>query len=60
MGKLGRIACIATPMVLTIASLLCIVFVFLGGTNRNDATLRGLYFFKVCKKPSRFFPIPLT
>jgi hypothetical protein len=48
MGKIGRIACIATPMVLTAASFLCIVIVFLAGTNRKDANLRDLYFFKVC------------
>lgn len=48
MGKLGRIVCIATPMVLTVASFICIVVVFLAGSNRNDPTLRGLYFFKVC------------
>lgn len=47
MGKLGRIACIATPMALTIASLICLLLVFLGGINKSDSTLNGLYFFKV-------------
>lgn len=35
-------------MALTIASLICLLFVFLGGINKDDSTLRGLYFFKVC------------
>jgi hypothetical protein len=52
MGKLGRIACIATPMALTIASLICLLFVFLGGINKDDGTLRGLYFFKVRYSPA--------
>jgi hypothetical protein len=46
MGKIGRIACIALPGVLTVASLICLVLVFLGGLNKNDPNLRGLYFFK--------------
>jgi len=46
MGKIGRIACIATPGVLTVASLLCLLIVFLAGQNKNDANLRSLYFFR--------------
>jgi len=49
MGKLGRIACIATPMALTIASLICLLFVFLAGLNKSDTNLTDLYFFKVPK-----------
>ncbi|KAH4421604.1 hypothetical protein HBH92_003040 [Parastagonospora nodorum] len=52
MGKIGRFACIITPMALTLASLICIVIVMLGqmsaGSNKAPATSLGrdLYFFK--------------
>lgn len=46
MGKVGRFACIFTPMVLTIASLVCLIIVALGGTNKNNSTLNNLYFFR--------------
>ncbi|KAF2437026.1 integral membrane protein [Tothia fuscella] len=46
MGKAGRICAIATPMVLTVASLLCLLVVFLGGLNKGDPNLRSLYYFK--------------
>ena len=46
MGKAGRFACVLTPMTLTIASLVCLVFVGLGGTNKSSSTLSGLYFFR--------------
>ena len=46
MGKLGRFACIFTPMAMTIASLVCLVIVGLGGTNKNSDSLNGLYFFR--------------
>lgn len=46
MGKIGRIACIATPGLLTVASLICLLMVFLAGQNKSDANLRSLYFFK--------------
>lgn len=46
MGKAGRFACIFLPMALTIASLLCLVLVFSGQTNKNMALPRDLYFFK--------------
>lgn len=54
MGKVGRFACILTPMCLTLASLICFVIVMLGQTpwsgNKAPATALGrdLYFFKVC------------
>jgi hypothetical protein len=57
MGKVGRFACILTPMLLTLASLICFVIVMLGQTpwkgNNAPATQLGrdLYFFKV-----RLFP----
>ncbi|MCJ1459395.1 hypothetical protein MMC28_009772 [Mycoblastus sanguinarius] len=46
MGKAGRFACIFTPMALTIASLVCLIIVGLGGTNKSDDTLNNLYFFR--------------
>ncbi|KAG8533078.1 uncharacterized protein KY384_001861 [Bacidia gigantensis] len=46
MGKAGRFACIFTPMALTIASLVCLVLVGLGGTNRGNSTYNNLYFFR--------------
>ncbi|KAI9810174.1 MAG: hypothetical protein M1827_006620 [Pycnora praestabilis] len=46
MGKAGRFACIFAPFALTLASLICIVLVGLGGTNKSSTTLANLYFFK--------------
>ncbi|KAF3047820.1 hypothetical protein E8E11_007587 [Didymella keratinophila] len=51
MGKAGRIACIITPMALTIASLICFLCVMvgqLGNNNKAPSTSLGqdLYFFK--------------
>lgn len=48
MGKGGRIVCIFTPYVLTIASLICIIMVGLGCTKSSSSTLNDLYFFRVC------------
>jgi hypothetical protein len=47
MGKAGRIACIATPMVLTIISFILLIVVCIGGWNKNDSNLSSLYYFKV-------------
>ena len=47
MGKAGRIACIFTPYVLTVASLICLILVGLGCTNKNSSSLNNLYFFRV-------------
>jgi hypothetical protein len=53
MGKVGRFACILTPMLLTLASLICIVIVMIGQMSMKDnnppttALGRELYFFKV-------------
>lgn len=47
MGKAGRIACIFTPYVLTIASLICIIMVGLGCTKASDSNLSNLYFIRV-------------
>ncbi|PLB45499.1 hypothetical protein P170DRAFT_413762 [Aspergillus steynii IBT 23096] len=46
MGKAGRIFCIFTPYVLTIASLICIIMVGLGCTNSGSNNLNELYFFR--------------
>ena len=46
MGKAGRFACIFTPMVLTIGSLVCLVIVALGGTNKSNSLYNNLYFFR--------------
>ena len=57
MGKVGRFACILTPMLLTLASLICFVIVMLGqtpfkGTDAPSTALgRDLYFFKVRHRP---------
>jgi hypothetical protein len=53
MGKAGRVACIITPMLLTLASIITIALVMIGqlSTNGNNAPStalgRDLYFFKV-------------
>ncbi|KAJ6044061.1 hypothetical protein N7460_005416 [Penicillium canescens] len=47
MGKAGRMACIFTPYVLTIASLICIIMVGLGCTNASSSTLNNLYFLRL-------------
>ncbi|KAF2721771.1 hypothetical protein K431DRAFT_246170 [Polychaeton citri CBS 116435] len=46
MGKAGRFACILTPMLLTIASLVTQAFVEIGGWSKSSDTLNGLYFMK--------------
>jgi len=52
MGKVGRFACILTPMLLTLAGLICIVLVMIGQMSMKDnnppttALGRDLYFFK--------------
>ncbi|EPS30241.1 hypothetical protein PDE_05191 [Penicillium oxalicum 114-2] len=47
MGKAGRVACIFTPYVLTIASLICIILVGLGCTKSGSDTLNNLYFMRI-------------
>ncbi|KAF2140898.1 uncharacterized protein K452DRAFT_229268 [Aplosporella prunicola CBS 121167] len=46
MGKVGRFFCILTPMALSIASLICLLVVFLGSVNKNDSNLSNIYFMK--------------
>ena len=45
MGKGGRIACILTPWLLTIASFICILLIEISGWNKS--ILPGYYFMKV-------------
>lgn len=46
MGKLGRIVCITTPMVLTIAAFLTQVVINVAGWDKNSDALNSLYFFQ--------------
>lgn len=45
MGKTGRVACIFTPWLLTVASFICILLIEVSGWNRN--ILPDYYFMKV-------------
>ncbi|KAF8472723.1 SUR7/PalI family-domain-containing protein [Kalaharituber pfeilii] len=47
MGKLGRFACILTPMLLTLASLTCTVLLMAGGTNKKIGWVNDLYIFRI-------------
>lgn len=47
MGKAGRAACVFTPMALTIASLVCIILINLGGYSKHSDTLNDLSFFEL-------------
>lgn len=46
MGKLGRFACIFTPMALVVAGFICLCLVLSGQQNSKNAIQRDLYFFK--------------
>ncbi|KAK7557857.1 integral membrane protein-like protein [Phyllosticta citricarpa] len=60
MGKIGRAACIFTPMALAIAALVCLVLVFLGGSNKSSSTLSDLYFFKADTSKFRSNPLDIS
>lgn len=68
MGKVGRFACILTPMLLTLASLICFIIVMIGqapfkGNDAPGSELgRDLYFFKVrvCRLASQSQPTHKT
>jgi len=47
MGKAARFACILTPMLLTLASLLCTILIMAGGTNKNNEWISNVYFLRV-------------
>ncbi|KAL2822731.1 SUR7/PalI family-domain-containing protein [Aspergillus cavernicola] len=44
MGKAGRIVCIVTPYLLTVAALICLIIVGIGSTDNGTDSLRDLYF----------------
>ncbi|KAL4960138.1 SUR7/PalI family-domain-containing protein [Aspergillus stella-maris] len=46
MGKAGRVVCIFTPYLLTIAALVCLIFVGLSSTSSGSGTTKDLYFFR--------------
>ena len=46
MGKAGRFACIFVPMLATIASLICLIIIAVGGTDQNKSAYNDLYFFR--------------
>ncbi|KAI9376705.1 SUR7/PalI family-domain-containing protein [Aspergillus egyptiacus] len=46
MGKGGRIVCILTPYLLTVAALICLIVVGLGSTDNGTDSLRDLHFFR--------------
>ena len=46
MGKLGRFACVFTPMAMTIVSLIALIIVGTGGTNKSSSVSNSLYFFR--------------
>ena len=52
MGKAARFACIFVPMALSIASLICLILVFAGQTNKSMEVANELYFFKVSTAPT--------
>jgi hypothetical protein len=45
MGKAGRAACILTPMLLTLASFICLLLLQLGGISKGNDTLNNYNFF---------------
>lgn len=45
MGKAGRAACILTPMLLTLASFICLLLIELGGYSKSNDTLNSFNFF---------------
>ena len=47
MVNAGRTACLATPFLLTLGGLVCIIMVFLGGAIERNGTVGDLYFAKV-------------
>jgi len=46
MVQAGRVACIFTPFALSIATLVCLILIFLGGTREKSNALGDLYFFE--------------
>ncbi len=54
MVNAGRVACIFTPFALCLASLVCIILVFLGGWNAHSTTLGNFYFLQVSLPASEY------
>ncbi|KAI9733012.1 MAG: hypothetical protein M1834_003555 [Cirrosporium novae-zelandiae] len=46
MGKVGRFACIFTPVAFTVAAFICVILVCVGGWNSNSSTETNMYFFR--------------
>ncbi|KAF2664988.1 integral membrane protein-like protein [Microthyrium microscopicum] len=47
MGKLARFACIFTPMVLSLLTLICLLIVFTGGIETKDTQFQSLYHYQI-------------
>lgn len=47
MPAAGRVACIATPFLLSTLGLVCLIFIFLGGSFDRNPTVGQLYFAKI-------------
>lgn len=47
MVNAGRVACIFTPFVLSIIAFICLVYIWLGGTNSSNRTFGDVYFLQV-------------
>lgn len=47
MGKAGRVACIGLPYLLTIGSLVALIFAGIGSTDADSSTLNKIYFMRV-------------
>ncbi|KAH8694280.1 integral membrane protein [Talaromyces proteolyticus] len=47
MGKIGRVACIVLPYILTIGALICLIVVGIGSTNSSSEAVNELYFIRV-------------
>ena len=47
MGRLGRFACIITPMLLTLLSLILIILIIAGGTKSSNEWINDVYFMRV-------------
>lgn len=56
MGKAGRLACIITPIALTVGSIICLVLLAIGGTNKGMSVANDLWFMKLDTR--NFDPIP--
>lgn len=47
MGKAGRVACIGLPYLLTIGSLVALIFAGIGSTDADSSTINKIYFMRV-------------